>query len=64
VKEMLDGMEGWRKEGYPVEETVIQMPFPRLSRSLLPSIVVDCLRSSEHNTEKQPDSIPNLGAVV
>jgi len=25
VKEMLDGMEGWRKEGYPVEETVMQM---------------------------------------
>jgi rhodanese-related sulfurtransferase len=28
VKEMLDGMEGWRKEGYPVEETVIQMNVP------------------------------------
>jgi rhodanese-related sulfurtransferase len=25
VKEMLDGMEGWRKEGYPVEETVMRM---------------------------------------
>jgi rhodanese-related sulfurtransferase len=25
VKEMLDGMEGWRKEGYPVEETVVQL---------------------------------------
>ncbi len=25
VKEMLDGMEGWRKEGYPVEETVMKM---------------------------------------
>ena len=23
VKEMLGGMEGWRKEGYPVEETVM-----------------------------------------
>jgi len=28
VKEMLDGMEGWRKEGYPVEETVMQMTVP------------------------------------
>jgi len=28
VKEMLDGMEGWRKEGYPVEETVMQMTAP------------------------------------
>jgi rhodanese-related sulfurtransferase len=28
VKEMLDGMEGWRKEGYPVEETVMQMNVP------------------------------------
>ena len=28
VKEMLDGMEGWRKEGYPVEETVMQMAVP------------------------------------
>jgi rhodanese-related sulfurtransferase len=28
VKEMLDGMEGWRKEGYPVEETVMKMPVP------------------------------------
>ena len=25
VKEMLDGMNGWRREGYPVEETVIQV---------------------------------------
>jgi rhodanese-related sulfurtransferase len=25
VKEMIDGMEGSRKEGYPVEETVMQM---------------------------------------
>ena len=25
VKEMLDGMNGWRKEGYPVEETVMQV---------------------------------------
>jgi rhodanese-related sulfurtransferase len=28
VKEMLDGMEGWRKEGYPVEETVMHMTVP------------------------------------
>jgi rhodanese-related sulfurtransferase len=28
VKEMLDGMEGWRKEGYPVEETVMKMTVP------------------------------------
>ena len=28
VKEMLDGMEGWRKEGYPVEETVMQVIVP------------------------------------
>jgi rhodanese-related sulfurtransferase len=28
VKEMLDGMEGWRKEGYPIEETVIEMSVP------------------------------------
>jgi rhodanese-related sulfurtransferase len=28
VKEMLDGMSGWRKEGYPVEETVMQMTVP------------------------------------
>src|SRR6266851_5177226 len=28
VKEMLDGMEGWRKEGYPVEETVMRMTIP------------------------------------
>src|SRR6266849_4488745 len=25
VKEMLDGMEGWRKEGYAIEETVMQV---------------------------------------
>jgi len=29
VKEMLDGMDGWRKEGYPVEETVMQMTTSR-----------------------------------
>ena len=28
VKEMLDGMSGWRKEGYPVEETVMQVAVP------------------------------------
>jgi rhodanese-related sulfurtransferase len=28
VKEMLDGMEGWRKEGYPVEETIMKMALP------------------------------------
>ncbi len=28
VKERLDGMEGWRKERYPVEETVMQMTIP------------------------------------
>jgi rhodanese-related sulfurtransferase len=28
VKEMLDGMEGWRKEGYQVEETVMKMTIP------------------------------------
>ncbi|HEV2119796.1 MAG TPA: rhodanese-like domain-containing protein [Candidatus Bathyarchaeia archaeon] len=28
VKEMLDGMEGWRKEGYPIEETVMQVIAP------------------------------------
>ena len=28
VKELLDGMEGWRKEGYPVEETVVHMTVP------------------------------------
>jgi rhodanese-related sulfurtransferase len=28
VKEMLDGMEGWRKEGYPVEETIMKMTVP------------------------------------
>jgi rhodanese-related sulfurtransferase len=25
VKEMVDGMQGWKREGYPVEETVIQL---------------------------------------
>jgi rhodanese-related sulfurtransferase len=25
VKEMLDGLQGWKREGYPVEETVIQL---------------------------------------
>jgi rhodanese-related sulfurtransferase len=25
VKEMLDGMQGWKLEGYPVEETVVQL---------------------------------------
>jgi rhodanese-related sulfurtransferase len=25
VKEMLDGMEGWRKEGFPVEESVLSI---------------------------------------
>ena len=25
VKEMLDGMEGWRKEGHAIEETVMQV---------------------------------------
>jgi len=29
VKEMLDGIEGWRKEGYPVEETLMQMTVPK-----------------------------------
>lgn len=28
VKEMLDGMNGWRKERYPVEETVVQVSVP------------------------------------
>jgi rhodanese-related sulfurtransferase len=28
VKEMLDGMEGWRKEGYAIEETVMQVTVP------------------------------------
>jgi rhodanese-related sulfurtransferase len=28
VKEMLDGMDGWRKEGYQVEETVMKMTIP------------------------------------
>ena len=25
VKEMLDGMSGWKTEGYPIEETVVQL---------------------------------------
>jgi rhodanese-related sulfurtransferase len=25
VKEMLDGMQGWKREGYPVEKTVVQL---------------------------------------
>jgi rhodanese-related sulfurtransferase len=25
VKEMLDGMQGWKREGYPIEETVVQL---------------------------------------
>jgi rhodanese-related sulfurtransferase len=25
VKEMLDGMQGWKREGYPVEGTVVQL---------------------------------------
>ena len=31
VKEMLDGMDGWKREGYPIEESVISMspPAPR-----------------------------------
>ena len=28
VEEMLDGMSGWRREGYPVEETVMQVTVP------------------------------------
>jgi rhodanese-related sulfurtransferase len=28
VKEMLDGMEGWRKEGYAIEEAVMQVTVP------------------------------------
>jgi rhodanese-related sulfurtransferase len=28
VKEMLDGLDGWSKERYPVEETVMQMTVP------------------------------------
>jgi rhodanese-related sulfurtransferase len=28
VKEMIDGMEGWRKEGYQIEETVMKMTIP------------------------------------
>jgi len=37
VKEMLDGMEGWRKEGYPVEETVMKMIIPASIKHLYPS---------------------------
>lgn len=25
VKEMIDGMQGWKREGYPVEETVVPL---------------------------------------
>ena len=25
VKEMLDGIQGWKREGYPVEQTVLQL---------------------------------------
>ncbi|HEX4922411.1 MAG TPA: rhodanese-like domain-containing protein [Candidatus Bathyarchaeia archaeon] len=25
VKEMLDGMSGWRREGYPVEESIVRL---------------------------------------
>ena len=25
VKEMIDGIQGWKREGYPVEETVVQL---------------------------------------
>jgi rhodanese-related sulfurtransferase len=25
VKEMLDGLQGWKREGYPVEETIVQL---------------------------------------
>ena len=28
VKEMLDGMDGWKKEGYPIEETRMQVAVP------------------------------------
>lgn len=28
VKEMLDGMDGWKKEGYPTEESIISMNPP------------------------------------
>ena len=28
VKEMVDGMEGWRKEGYPIEETIMTVTVP------------------------------------
>jgi rhodanese-related sulfurtransferase len=28
VKEVLDGMDGWRKEGYPIEETIVQITVP------------------------------------
>ena len=28
VKEMLDGMSGWRTEGYPVEEAIVQVSHP------------------------------------
>jgi hypothetical protein len=25
VKEMLDGLQGWKREGYAVEETIVQL---------------------------------------
>jgi rhodanese-related sulfurtransferase len=28
VKEMVDGMSGWNTEGYPVEETIVQLAAP------------------------------------
>jgi rhodanese-related sulfurtransferase len=31
VKEMLDGIKGWKLEGYPVEETVVQLS-PKITR--------------------------------
>ena len=32
VKEMLDGMTGWRREGYPVEETITDIQGPTSQR--------------------------------
>lgn len=31
VKEMLDGIQGWKREGHPVEETVVQLS-PQMTR--------------------------------
>ena len=28
VKEMLDGIDGWKKEGYPLEKSVVEMVAP------------------------------------